>query len=277
MAITCGQFSELGQSDIVRARYLIQRYGTHAALGERSMSRRIVSLGVVQQLLRLNCCDPKADGDYWLFTRACEHNQVELCRLIIQSTLQQAYASKEASHLLNIATMKGAIPVIDLLVETFHVNIHSEVALALACTENQVETVRHLATKYGCDVHFHNEKYLRNACLYGYTTLVEYLLSEGSDVHAYSDSALQNAVYHGYTLVVKLLLDAGANASSNENKCLQHAITNGDMEIIKCLVTAGADPRFDNDWPLRTACELGLDDIVTYLIDVMLMREMEYS
>lgn len=272
LATTCKVMYELGQSDIVRARYLIQRYGTHAALGERSMTRRIVTLGVVQQLLRLNCCDPKADGDYWLFTAACgDGNQLDLCKMILESirSWEKRENSKTASQLLTIATLKGAIPVIDLIVDTFGVDIKREKVLAIACMENQVETVKHLAQKYGCNVRQRNDVYLRDACLYGHTELVKYLLSEGADVHAYSDAALQNAVYHRFPALVNLLLDAGADAATQDNICLRHATMNEDVGIMEMLISAGADPRFDGDWPLRHACQLGLDAVVAYLLDTL--------
>lgn len=269
----CKQFWELGQSVTVRAQYLMYRYGPTAILGKRSMKRKIVSLQVVEQLLRLNCCDP--NGDYWLFTQACELKQINLCRWIIDSTLSIEKLPQEQQkimrHFLNISSMKGAIPIIDLLVDNFGIDIHQgeENALTLACKENQLDTVKHLIYKYGCDVHCHNEKHLRNACLQGYKELVQFIISIGADIHSYNDAALQNAVYKGFSSLVKLLLDTGANPEANQNACIQHAITNRDVDSVKYLVSAGVDPRCNHDWPLKYACRNGFDDIVAYLIDVI--------
>lgn len=280
LAITCKAMYELGQSDSVRARYLIQRYGTHAALGERSMTRRIVTLGVVQHLLRLNCCDPKADGDYWLFTAACCENNVDLCEMILKSILASwktpsaAGEDEEKSQLLTIATLKGAIPVIDLVVDNTY-NIKLEKALAVACMENQVETVKHLVQKYGCDVRQHHDRYLRNACLDGHTELVKYLLSQGADVHAYNDAALQNAVYHRHSALVDLLLKAGADPAAQGNTCLRVAITYEDIEIMDMLISAGADPRHQSDYLLHFACKTGMDTVVVYLLDHPLLFQVD--
>lgn len=280
LAIVSKQFYELGQSDTVRAQYLIQRYSPIAVLGKQAMSRKIVSLGVVEHILRLNFCNPKADGEYWLFTKACELNQVNLCQWIIESALSMEAIENERKrtlfHLLNIAAMKGAIPIIDLLVDTFGVDIHrgKEDTLTLACKENHVDTVKHLVSKYGCDVHVNNEIHLRNACLYAHKQqLIKYLLDIGSDVHVYGDAALQNAVYNGHAAIVKLLLDAGADPTTNQHVCIRHAITKRDVQSFKYLVAAGADPRCDGDWPFRHACQMGLDEIVLFLMQVIPVKD----
>jgi ankyrin repeat protein len=273
LAITCSNFWHLGYSSTLRAQYLMHRYGPTAVLGETSMKRKIVSLQVVEQLLRLNCCDPKADGDYWLFARACELNQVSLARWVIQAALR--FPGNDAlNRLCNIAAIKGSIPVTDLLIHEFHVDIHQpngqENALMLACRGNHVSLVKHLALVYNCNLHSSNELCLRNACLQGFETLVHFLLQSGANVHAYNDAALQSAAYKGFSSIIKLLIDAGAHADTNQNACIQHAITNGDLATVRHLIEdGGVNPQCAHDWPMRHACRLGLDDIVDYLLQVI--------
>ncbi|GAN07217.1 ankyrin repeat protein [Mucor ambiguus] len=257
LAVACRQFWSLGQSAMLRADYLMHRYGPTAVLGETAMRRHIVSLPTIHQLLRLNC-DPTAD-DNWLFIKACELDQVDLCRQIVQ------VGHCSVVHLINLAAMKGSIGVVDLLVNEFGANAYNESVLALACRENQVKMVRHLVKTYSINVHSHSERHLRNACLHGFSELVEFLL-DGADVHAYNDAAIQNASYKGFNDVVALLLDAGAHADTNQNACIQHAINNNDVDMVKCLIEkGGVDPRCNHDWPLRHSCRQGFNGVVEYL------------
>ncbi|KAG2236048.1 hypothetical protein INT48_008142 [Thamnidium elegans] len=273
---SCRHFWQMGASTTVRAHYLLHRYGSHQVLSNASMRRKIVSLPVVEHLLRLHQCDPNAGGDDWLFRYACQLNQTSLCRLIIDRSLSLECLPNEKNkrllQLLSIACMKGAADTIDLLVCDYNVGIHraQETALTLACKENQLETVKHLYTKYGCDIHMQQEKLLRDACLYGYKDLVEFFISNDADVQAYNNAALQNAAYKGFSRLVKLLLDAGANAEANQNVCMQHAINNGDIETVEYLITIGrVDARFNQYWPLKQACRKGLVELVDYLIRVL--------
>lgn len=261
LAITCRRFWSLGQSAMLRADYLMHRYGPHAVLGETSMKRHIVSLPTIQQLLRLNC-DPTAD-DSWLFIKGCELDQVDLCRRI----LKMGYCN--IPHMLNLAAIKGSIGVVDLLVAEFGANVHNETVLTLACRENQVNLVKHLVETYNISVHSHNERHLRNACLHGFLELVEYLI-KGANVHAYNDAAIQNAAYKGFNDVVELLLNAGAHADANQNACIQHAVNNNSLDMVKCLIEKGGiDPRCNHDWPLRHTCRKGLNEILAYLIQLV--------
>ncbi|CAO3644427.1 unnamed protein product [Mucor fragilis] len=257
LAIVCRRFWSLGQSAMLRAEYLMHRYGPTAVLGETAMRRHIVSLPTIHQLLRLNC-DPTAD-DCWLFIKGCELEQVDLCRRIVQ------VGRCNVARLMNLAAMKGSIEVVDLLVNEFGANVHHDSVLASACRENQVNLVRHLVKTYNINVHTCSERHLRNACLHGFSELVEFLL-DGANVHAYNDAAIQNATYKGFVDIVGLLLDAGAHADVNQNACIQHAISNNALNMVKCLIEkGGVDPRCNHDWPLRHSCREGLNDIVEYL------------
>jgi ankyrin repeat protein len=262
----CKQFWDLGSSAIVRSHYLMQIYGPTAVFSSRSMKRKIVSLPVVEHLLKSNV--PFEGEDDWLFHRACELNNVDLCTWIIDAALQQQQSTTDTarvSRLLNIAAMKGSIPIIDLLVQKYHAPVETK-ALTLACQYNQLQTVQHLSLNYGSNVHVDNERLLRDACLHGYKDLVSFLIV-GANVHAYNNAALQNACYKGHTSIVPILLKAGADAQVQENGCLKHAIRLNDIHTVKYLVKFGADPRCHHDWPLRHTCRGGLDDIVEYLLD----------
>ncbi|KAG0169425.1 hypothetical protein DFQ28_003684 [Apophysomyces sp. BC1034] len=243
----------LSKSPLVRAKYLVHRFGKAAALGSRSMACKIVTLDVIDNLLKLHC-DPKADDD-WLSWNACERDDCPLGSIILRAIKD---TKGSLGHFLNIAAIKGAIGLIDLLVNTFSVDINQPdgacLALALACAENQVATVRHLMTRYGCDVHWHRERHLRRACLQGFAELVELLLP-GADVHAFNDAALQNAAHRGHWMIVNQLLQAGADPQANRNGPIQSAIFNGDARSLRYLLDAGADPSWNQSWPLRLACQ----------------------
>ncbi|CEP18663.1 hypothetical protein [Parasitella parasitica] len=258
LAITCSRFWSLGQLPMLRADYLMHRYGPTAVLGETSMRRHIVSLPIIHQLLKLDC-DPTAD-DSWLFIKGCELGLVDLCRRILQM------GHCNVAHMLNLAAMTGSIDIINLLVTEFDANVYHETVLMLACRENHLDLVKYLVETFSISVHSHGERQLRNACLHGFVKLVAFLL-QGADVHTYNDAAIQNAAYKGFSNVVELLLQAGARADANENACIQHAINNHDLRMVKCLIEkGGVDPRCNHDWPLKQTCQRGLDDILSYLI-----------
>lgn len=282
LTIVCHKFWELGQSTAVRAHYMLYRYGSEAVMGKIAMSRKIVSVQVIEHLLRLHKCNPKAGGEDWLFTHACELNQIDLCRCIIDISLSMELITQEKPRrliqFLNIACMEGAIAAIDLLVNDYHVDIHhgEETALKLACKENQLDTVKHLYDKYSCNIHIQQEKLLRDACFNGYGNLAQFFISQNADVQAYNNAALQNATYKKFPSLVKILLDAGADPEANQNACIQHAITNGDIDSLHYLITiGGVNPRYNHDWPLRQACRKDFEDIVEYLINYLLNQGME--
>ncbi|KAJ8654955.1 hypothetical protein O0I10_009351 [Lichtheimia ornata] len=256
----------MSTSSWVRGLYIMRRFGANAALGERAMSLKIANHKVVDCLVRMNC-NPRADGD-WLYWRACELQDTALCTIILDGIQP---SKQTLGHFVNVAAMKGAASIIDLIVEHYGADIHQpdgeDRVLMLACAENRVDIVRHLVEQYGCDVHSNKERHLRRACLHGHVELVELLLP-GADVHAYNDAALQNAAHAGHTEIVKMLLDAGANAQANRNAPLQYAVINSDLTSIKLLINAGADPRVHQDRALRHACRRNAMDIVEYLLQL---------
>ncbi|KAI8388766.1 ankyrin repeat-containing domain protein [Radiomyces spectabilis] len=256
-------FWKLSRASMVRARYLVQRFGKTAALGERSMSYRIVSLQVIADILKLRC-NPRADGD-WLFWKACENHHEQLAKMLLDAM----QPSKETlHHLLNVAAMKGANNIIDLLVHQYGADIHhngDDLVLMLACAENQVDVVRHLARHYNCDLHSNRERHLRRACLHGYTDLVD-LLIPGADIHAYNDAALQNAAHKGHAAIVARLIDVGANAAANDNAPIQYAVVHGNTSLVACLIAAGADPRCHQDKPLRIASRHDVVGVIALLL-----------
>lgn len=238
------------------------------------MKRKIVTPQVMEQLVRYHACDPKADGDYWIFKQACNLKDYELGRHIITSSLLDRDKEKILGHLCTIAAMKGSIPMMDILVHEFGADIHQpngeELPLTMACQENKVDMVIHLYREYGCNIHQQEERYLRTACFNGYEPLVSFLLNSGANVHAYNDAAIHNAVFKRNAIVVKMLLKFGANAQANHNSCIRLAVNNDDLETVQYLITmGGVDPRLHQDWPLRRACRHGYEDVVKYLLDTI--------
>ncbi|KFZ01827.1 hypothetical protein V501_09775 [Pseudogymnoascus sp. VKM F-4519 (FW-2642)] len=85
------------------------------------------------------------------------------------------------------------------------------------------------------------------ASLFGWTDIVEQLLSEGAKIHARGGSygnALQAASYSGYEKTVRLLLTAGADVNEqggSYGNALEAASRRGHEEIVCLLLTTGAD------------------------------------
>ncbi|KAI7863211.1 ankyrin repeat-containing domain protein [Spinellus fusiger] len=259
------EFWNISLSPLVRAHYLVYRFGLAAALGGRGMRYKIVNVAVIDSLLALNC-SPRADGD-WLFWAACEKHNTRICKLVLDAIQP---TQKMLSHFLNVASMKGSIPIIDLLVEEYGAVIHTSsdesLVIVLACAENRVSLVQHLISRYHCNVHGHDERHLRRACLNGYDELVDLLLV-GANVHAYTDAAIQSASHKGHLSIVKRLLAAGADPQANRNAPIRYAIKIANAPLVECLLKAGANPHCDNDWPIKHTCRLNLSTILSHLID----------
>ncbi|KAL1929972.1 hypothetical protein VTP01DRAFT_1126 [Rhizomucor pusillus] len=264
LAVVSKSFWGLSQSSLVRSQYLFHRYGKIASLGERAMSSKIANIDVVDNLLRMGC-NPRADGD-WLYWKACENQDEELCAKLLDAMQP---SKRTLGHFLNVAAMKGSTNIIDLIVNSYNADIHQpngeDRVLMLACAENQVDVVRHLMEKYGCDIHRNRERHLRRACLHGHVELVELLLP-GADVSMFNDAALQNAAHKGHWQIVDRLLEAGANPQANRNAPLKYAISNNNLSSVISLLRAGADPRCQQDWPLRHACRNDAAEIVRILL-----------
>lgn len=264
---------QLSCSSLVRAQYILHRYGRSAALGERAMSLPMAAKdrNVINHLLQMHC-NPRADGD-WLYWKACERDDKQLCAQILDAVMYSSSSSAATlGHLLNVAAIQGARAVIDWIVEKYPVDIiHEDDILMLACVENQVELVRHVMSRYGCDVHANRERHLRGACLDGHLELVDLLLP-GAEVHAYHDAPLQNAAYKGHWRIVDRLLRAGATPSANNNAPLRYAFANEDLRTARLLLDAGADPQCQRHWPLRHVCRRddvdGLMLLLEYGVDV---------
>ncbi|KAI8366529.1 ankyrin repeat-containing domain protein [Blakeslea trispora] len=267
LAITCTYFWQLSHSTLLRANYLLFRYGPSSVLGEAAMQRKIATTQVIHHLLTSGQADPKANGDDWLFIHACESNQTELGQWIIEATTQD---TPTLTHFLNVAASRGSVAFVDLLIQQYHARFSNEedTLLAMACRENHVNLVKHLVNHYGYSTHHHSELHLRNACAHGHHQLVEFILSTGhADVHAFGDAAIQSAAYKGFSQIVQMLIDAGAHVDTNQNVCFQFAVINNHVETLDCLVRNGVDPRMNFDWALRFACRKGLNQVAVYLLD----------
>ncbi|KAG2200950.1 hypothetical protein INT47_003185 [Mucor saturninus] len=253
LVTVCKQFWELGQSVTVRAQYLLYRYGRSNVLSKRAMKRKMVTLSVVEHLLRYRKV-PVVDD--WLFTYACEGNALELASWIVEEE-----ETRTLAHYAHIAAMKGATGVLDVLARYLDLVALGNSLLSVAQGEGQLATVKYLMAK-GCDVHHDQERLLRNASHAGQDEMVKFILSHGGNVHAYGEAALLNAVYKGYTGMVGLLLNAGANAQVNNNACMRAAFFNRDVESMNMLVKAGVDVTWNGDWLLKEGCRYGYVEAV---------------
>ncbi|ORX45475.1 ankyrin [Hesseltinella vesiculosa] len=262
---TCKSIYTISRSPLIRAQFILRRYGPLAALSERCLTSLPIArqLPVVDYLLKLRA-DPRADADYLLWQSIREQN-VNLTILLVDAiqpdtrTLQQ-YLNGAASH--------GSISMVDLLVARYGASIdHGDgTVMMLACAENRVELVRHLLTRYHCDPHAFRDQYLRRACLSGHEALVELLLP-GADVHAFNDAALQNAVHKNHLGIAYQLLAQGASANVNRGACVILAVQQHHVPILRLLLDHGADPRCQQDSPLQLSCRMGLLDVAQVLVE----------
>ncbi|CAO3622475.1 unnamed protein product [Cunninghamella blakesleeana] len=207
--------------------------------------------------------------------------------------------TKSLQRYLHFAVLKGSIPILDLVVKRYggiiktnpihndhssflshqryqqqqqHPSTNEEgIIMTTACNENQIEMVKHLIQRYGCDPHASNDIYLRKACLNGFEELVRILLP-GANIHFLNDAALQNAVHKRNATIVELLLSAGANPMANRYSCLFHAIKNNDAYILFHLLKFGADPHYQQNQLFIFACHEGHKDILCLLIKFIFMN-----
>ncbi|KAI8063575.1 ankyrin repeat-containing domain protein [Gongronella butleri] len=261
---TCKSMYTISRSALIRAQFLLYRYGAHDVLGQRSLASLGVArqLPVVDYLLKLRA-NPRADGDHLLWM-ALRQQDVNMTILLIDKIQPD---TRTLHQWLNGAATFGAIAMVDLLVKRYGASVHhaDDAVMALACAENRVDLVRHLMTRYQCDAHAFRDRYLRSACLHGYTELVRLLLP-GADVHAFNDAALQNAVHRQHVDIAHLLLDAGANPNANRGGCGLMATEKQNRDLLQLLVDNGADPTAQQSAPLLTAVRAGWLDGVQIML-----------
>ncbi|CAO3682811.1 unnamed protein product [Rhizopus stolonifer] len=278
LAFVCQHFQILAGSNALKAQYLVYRYGSESALSERSVRRKITSLKVIDSLLNQYGCDPTAD-EFWLYKHACQTNQVDICKWIIQAVATSNFLA--TGTLLSMAATYGAIDVVNILIDNHHVDIHqpngNERALQIATSYNQIPLVKHLCEKYECNFHVDNESFLRSASFNGFFDLVNYFLCRGAHVDAYNNASLASAVHQGHSDIVKLLLKAGAPADIHNNLWAQYAsVHRQDIKTLKHLILIGGlDPRFDDDLMLIQACKKGLMDLLRFLLTEIMVKEVE--
>jgi ankyrin repeat protein len=278
MALVSRHFQNLAQSSLLKAKYLIHRYGHKAALSERSMRRKIASYSVIECLLKQHGCDPTAD-EFWLYKHACQTHQVDVCIWIIETVV--AAKLSDMGSLLSMAAAYGAVDIVDILVENYHVDVHQpngdELALQVATLYNQTHLVKHLCEKYNCNLHVDNESALRSAAFNGFSSLVEYFINKGANVHAFNNASLASAVHQGHSSVVELLLKSGASARIHNNFCARYAVLRRqDIAILKHLILLGdVNPRFDDDWMLLQACKKGFVEILKFLLTDIMANEID--
>ncbi|KAI8341875.1 ankyrin repeat-containing domain protein [Chlamydoabsidia padenii] len=250
----------ISRSALIRAQFLIHRFGRLAALSERGMTsfNLASTLAVVDNCLKLGC-SPRADDDY-LVWRACRQQDIRLFILMVDAIQPD---TRTLDRYLNGAAMQGAVAIVDVLISRYGGSIHhgDDAMMMLACAEHQVAMVQHLITRYGCDPHADRDRYLRRACLEGDLDLVSVLLP-GSDIHCFNNAPLQNAAHKQHAGIVKILLEAGADPLANRGASLVSAVRNNDLACLTLLLQGGADPRCQDDLPLLLACRHGFPTIL---------------
>lgn len=245
----------ISRSALIRAQFLIYRFGRTGVLGERGMTsfRMASSLAVVDNLLKLRC-NPRADSD-WLVWRAVEQQDVRLFILLVDAIQPD---TRTLERYLNGAAMQGSISIVDVLVGRYGGSIHhgNDTMMMLACVGHQVAMVLHLIGRYGCDPHAERDQYLRRACLDGDDDLVAVLLP-GANIHCFNDAPLQNAAHKQHSHIIRRLLEAGADPHANRGASLISAVRNNDLASVSLLLDAGADARCQEDSPLQWLCRQG--------------------
>ncbi|CAO3615167.1 unnamed protein product [Cunninghamella echinulata] len=257
--------------------------------------RMAITLPVIDSLIKLRC-SPLADGNY-LVWRACEENNIRLFILLVDAIQPD---TKTLQRYLHVAALKGSISILDLIVKRYggiikynNNNINNNRAIlpstsstayteeektvmTMACNANQVEMVKHLIQRYGCDPHVQQDIYLRKACLDGFKELMMVLLP-GADIHAMNDTPLQNAVHRNHVDIVDLLLKNGADPLVNRYTCLIKSIKNQAPSILFLLLKYGADPRYQHGELFLLACHEGNFEAFDLLLKVILFHTLPKS
>lgn len=97
---------------------------------------------------------------------------------------------------------------------------------------------------------------------------VHLLTLEGHDPSHPNNEPLNEACRYGYTRVVQLLLsDVRVDPTRNRNECMRIAISHGMVEVVRALLIDGRiDPRSDDNFCLREAVLAKRHDVLEVLI-----------
>jgi len=161
----------------------------------------------------------------------------------------------------------GNLSVIRKLISMgMHVNWNHNYLAKSLVSNNQLQTLRYLKSRYEIDLHFENDILLWLACKYGHIQIVQYLLEYGLDVHANDDAAIKiSSLNKDYTLI-NLLIKYGANIHAENEFCAKCTIVNNDIKSLKLLLNNGGEINVDEGRLLCDAIEEKNAEILSYLL-----------
>lgn len=136
----------------------------------------------------------------------------------------------------------------------------------LALESSDFETIKELH-RSGIDIHFDDDRALKEASRNGDLDIVRYLCENGVQIQDFSTSiALSGASREGHLHIVKYLLEKGAIIRDSYDGALHMACKFGHLDIVKCLCENGSDINSYEDRALKYAARHNHLDIVIYLL-----------
>ena len=148
--------------------------------------------------------------------------------------------------------------------------------------EGQLEVLKELIEKYGCDPHYKTERgdtLLYVACARGHSSIARYLALvhkiDPNQQNRFNITPLIVAANNGQQETMVMLIDefkCDPNVVTNKGESLLHkACGNGHLIVVKCLITKyGLNPEIRsgfNETPLHIACGNGHLSVARYLIE----------
>jgi ankyrin repeat protein len=117
----------------------------------------------------------------------------------------------------------------------------------------------------GANIHYDNDRPLKNSVSGGYLDIVKYIVERWIDIQE-NDNLLKLSAESGHIEVVKYLVERGMNVHISDNYALKVSAENGHLEVVKYLIEQGADIHVLNEHALSWSARFGHLDIVKYLI-----------
>lgn len=137
-----------------------------------------------------------------------------------------------------------------------------------ACKLGRDKIINFLIKIKDVDIHYYNDKPLREACLTGKLDIVKFLIQSGADVYSNNNSSLYAACLSGNFDLVKYLMMLCGTTPVFDDNLLNYACRNGNIDLINYLIKLKDISSLHNSKGLVYACWNGNLSLVKYLISL---------